>query len=153
MIKQFYFKQFNLALVICLYSVYKSSSSIWPINRTLSCTTTPGQSRPENDGNEGLLHISRKLQHYWSSPSDCFMSYQRHNAGVCNSKRDAVGVFYSPSLLGCRWVLSVVTCPESGLPTLWNTMKTLWCSYTIVLKQLRFGRIPVLFYQRQQISI
>ena len=36
MIKQFYFKQFNLAEVICFHSVWMSNSSIWPIDRTLS---------------------------------------------------------------------------------------------------------------------
>ena len=41
--KQFYFKQFSLASVICLHSVKTSkytvkilSSSIWPINRAVS---------------------------------------------------------------------------------------------------------------------
>ena len=51
MIKQFYFKQFNLALVICLLSVYMLNSSIWPIDRTLSDATTLGQLT-------GLLHMS-----------------------------------------------------------------------------------------------
>ena len=34
MIKLFYFKQFNLAEVICLRTVLKSNSSIWLIDRT-----------------------------------------------------------------------------------------------------------------------
>ena len=34
-----------------------SNSSIWPIDRTLSGATTPGQSGPESDGNEGVLRI------------------------------------------------------------------------------------------------
>ena len=50
---QFYFKQFNLEQVICLYSVEMSNSSIWPIERTLSSVTTPGQSRPGSHGIEG----------------------------------------------------------------------------------------------------
>ena len=32
-------------------------SSIWTIDRTLSGATTPGQSGPGSDGNEGVLHI------------------------------------------------------------------------------------------------
>ena len=32
-------------------------SSIWPIDRTLLGATTPGQSEPGSDGNEGVLRI------------------------------------------------------------------------------------------------
>ena len=46
MIKQFYFKQFNLPEVICLHSIYISKSSIWSIDKTLSGATTPSQSGP-----------------------------------------------------------------------------------------------------------
>ena len=41
-------------------------SSIWPIDRTLSGASTPVQSGTGRDGNEGVLHILPKLQHYWS---------------------------------------------------------------------------------------
>ena len=34
-----------------------SNSSIWPIDKTLSGATTPGQSGPGSKGNEGVLHI------------------------------------------------------------------------------------------------
>ena len=34
-----------------------TNSSIWLIDRTLSGTTTPGQSRPGSYNNEGVLHI------------------------------------------------------------------------------------------------
>ena len=34
-----------------------SNSSIWPIDETLSMATTPGQSGPGSDGNEGALSI------------------------------------------------------------------------------------------------
>ena len=52
MIKQFYFQQFSLALVICLHIVWMSNSSIWPIDTTLLGATSPGQSGPGSDGNE-----------------------------------------------------------------------------------------------------
>ena len=35
----------------------RSNISIKPINGTLTGTTIPGQNEPENNGNEGLLHI------------------------------------------------------------------------------------------------
>ena len=49
-------------------------SSIWPIDRTLSGATTPGQ-----NGNEGLLHIPQNSSITGTSPSDCFVSHARHS--------------------------------------------------------------------------
>ena len=43
-----------------------ANSSIWPIDRTLSGVTTPGQSGPGSDGNEGVLCNPKKLKDYWS---------------------------------------------------------------------------------------
>ena len=34
---------------------------MWPIDGTLTGTTTPGQSEPESNGNEGLLHIPQSF--------------------------------------------------------------------------------------------
>ena len=42
---------------ICLFTDYRSNSSIWPIDRTLSGATTPGQCGLVNNGNKGALHI------------------------------------------------------------------------------------------------
>ena len=71
---------------------------MWPIDWTLSGATTPGQSGPSN---EGVLHI-HKVSKAWALPSDCLMSYLGHSLGeVLLLCRDAVGVFYSPSRLGC----------------------------------------------------
>ena len=67
-----------------------SNCSIWPIDRTLSDATTPGQSVPEKDGNEGVLHISLSIT--GASPSDCLMSYQGHSLSR--------GL---PSWLGCQF--------------------------------------------------
>ena len=57
MIKHFYFKQFNLASIICLHLVYMWNSSILPINRTLQGATNPGQSEPVRNGNEVVVSI------------------------------------------------------------------------------------------------
>ena len=51
------FNSFNL-IVICLHTVF----SIWPIDRTLSGATTPGQSEPGSNGNERVLHILQALK-------------------------------------------------------------------------------------------
>ena len=40
--------------------------SFWPINRALSGATTPGQSEPGSDGNEGDTTHSPKFKNYWS---------------------------------------------------------------------------------------
>ena len=55
------------------------NSSIWPIDRTLSGTPTPGQSGPRNDGNEGVLRISQRSCITGSSPSDCLVSCPGHS--------------------------------------------------------------------------
>ena len=55
-----------------------SNSCIWPIGRTLSGTTTPGQSGPQSDENEEVLYISQRFNITGASPSDCFVSYPVH---------------------------------------------------------------------------
>ena len=103
MIKQFYFKRFNLKLVISLQSVQMlkyivqiSNSSIRPINRTLSSAITPGQSGLGSDSNEGVLHIPQSSRITGTSPSDCLVSYIRTLVKeVLHFCRDAIGIFCS----------------------------------------------------------
>ena len=67
---------------------------IWPIDRTLSGATTPGESGPGSYGNEGVLPSSRT----GASQSDGLVSYPGHSlAGVLPLCIDAVGVSYNPS--------------------------------------------------------
>ena len=54
-------------------------SSIWPIDRTLSVTTNPGQSGPESDGSKEVLRILQNFTVTGISPSDCFVSYPGHS--------------------------------------------------------------------------
>ena len=56
-----------------------SNSSIWPIDRTLSGATTPGQSGPGSNGNEGVLHIPKISSITGASSSDGLMSYLGHS--------------------------------------------------------------------------
>ena len=56
----FVYKQLNVKTFLfqtIQFSISTQFSSIWPIDRTLSGATTPGQSRPGSDGNEGVLYI------------------------------------------------------------------------------------------------
>ena len=58
-----------------------SNSSIWLIDRTLSGATTPGQSGPGSNDNEGVLCIPLKLQHYWSLTFRLFSVQSGHSFG------------------------------------------------------------------------
>ena len=59
MIKQFFFKQFNLAWVICLHSVLMSNGSFRPKDRTLSGATTPGLSGHGSDSKKEYSTCSK----------------------------------------------------------------------------------------------
>ena len=52
-----------------------SNSFIWPIDRTLSGTTTLGKSGLGSNVNEGVLHIPQRSSITEASPSDCLVSY------------------------------------------------------------------------------
>ena len=52
-----------------------SKSSIWPIDRTLSDATTPGQSEPESDDSKGVLRIPKNSSITEAAPSYCLVSY------------------------------------------------------------------------------
>ena len=74
--------------------------SIGLIDRTLSGTTTQGQSGPGNNVNDEVFHIPQ-ISKARTLPSDGLMSYLGHSlGGVLPLYRDAVGVFYSPNRLG-----------------------------------------------------
>ena len=83
------------------FSISTQFSSIWPRDRMLSGATTPGQSGPGSDSNEGVLHILQSCSITRVSPSDCLLSYSGNSLGVVLPLcREAVSVFYSSSWLG-----------------------------------------------------
>ena len=59
-----------------------SSSSIWPIDRTLSGATTPDECGPSSNDNEGVFRIPQTFCITGVSPSDCLVSYPGHSLGV-----------------------------------------------------------------------
>ena len=83
------------------FSISTQFSSFWPIGRTLSGVTTPGQSVPGSDVNKGILSISGSSSISGDSAADCLVSYQdtRWGGGVSPLCREAVGVLYCPSRL------------------------------------------------------
>ena len=62
-------------------SISTQVSSIWPVDRTLSRATSPGQSGPGNNGNEGVLRIPQSSCITGAALSDCFVSYLEHSLG------------------------------------------------------------------------
>ena len=85
-------KQFSLAEVCKInvktilfqtiqFSISIQFSSIWPIDRTLSGSATPGQREPKSDGNKGVLCIPQSYSITGTSPSDCLVSYPGHSLG------------------------------------------------------------------------
>ena len=94
MSKQFYFKQFS-------FSISTQFSSIWPIERTLSGATIPGESGLRNNGSKGVLHIPLSSCITVASPSGLFSVISRTLVGgVLPLCRDSISVFYSPQLTG-----------------------------------------------------
>ena len=63
-VKQFYFKQVSLAQVY-------SSVLFKPLDKALSDTTIPSQSRPGSNSNEGVLHIPQCPSITGTLTSDC----------------------------------------------------------------------------------
>ena len=57
-----------------------SNNSFWPTDRTLSSVTTPDQSEPGSNGNEGVIHIPQSFM-AGAEPSDCWVSYPVHLLG------------------------------------------------------------------------
>ena len=66
----------NSQLQTIQFSVITQFSSIWPIGRTLSGATTPGQSGPGSNSNEGTLSIPQSSSITEARLSDCLVSYQ-----------------------------------------------------------------------------
>ena len=73
------------------------NSCIWPIDGTLTSTTTPGLCGPGSNANKGVLHIPQSSRTA-ALPSDAISTTLVGE--VLPLCRDAVDVFYSSSQLG-----------------------------------------------------
>ena len=85
-------------------------SSIWPIDRILSGATTPGQSGPGSDGNEGVLRIPQSSSFTGTSPSDCLVSYPGHSLVGSYSSAEVQLVY---STAPADWAIHRVECKNS----------------------------------------
>ena len=61
------------------FSIRTQFSSIWPIDKTLSGVTNPGQSGPRSDGSDGVLRIPQSSSLTGASPSEILVSYPGHS--------------------------------------------------------------------------
>ena len=75
-------------------------SSIQPIDWTLSGTTSPAQSGPTSNGNEGVQRIPKAPALLEPHHPIIYCSIKDTRWCVLPLCIDAVGVFYSPSQLG-----------------------------------------------------
>ena len=104
--KPFHSKQFSLELARSLnaktvpfqvvqFSISKHFSSIWPIDRTLSCASTPNQNGAGSNGNEVTFHIPKSFSVTWNSPSDCWAWYPGHSFEVCYTSAKKKSVYFT----------------------------------------------------------
>ena len=108
------------------------------MDRTLSAATTPGQSGPGSNGNEGVLRILQSYSIIEASFSDCLMSYSRHSlVGVLPLCRDAVSVFYITSKLGHR------TLVQGVLPLCRDAVSVFYSSSWLGHRTLVQGVLPL----------
>ena len=97
-----------------------SNSSIWPIDRTLSGATTPGQNAPKSDCNEGysaFLKAPALLKPHHQI--FCVISRTLVGSRVLPLCRDTVGVFYTPSRLGLNNFLKILTLVQKTVFSKW----------------------------------
>ena len=71
----------NLLHIICFMCSKWLNISSWPIEGTLTGTTTPTQTGPDGNGNEVVLYISESSR-TCAYLSDVLVSYQRHSLGA-----------------------------------------------------------------------
>ena len=93
-----------------------SNSSIWPIDRILSGTTTLSQSEPGSDNNKGVLCIPQSSSITSSItgalPSDCLVSYPGHLLVVGSYLSAEMQSVYStaPVDWGEAWWGEIINC-------------------------------------------
>ena len=87
-----------------------SNSFIWTIARNLSSATTPSQSGPGRDGNEGLLHIPQSSSIAEASTSDYLVSYPEHSLGKSYPSVEKQSVYSAAPADWTKIYMSIYIC-------------------------------------------
>ena len=74
---------------------------IWPKDRTVSGATTPNQSGPGSDGNEGVLCIPESIT--GTSALDCLVTYPEHSLVEGSYPSAEVQLMYSIATNQVDW--------------------------------------------------
>ena len=82
------------------------NSFIWPIDRTLSDATIPGQSAPENISNLGVLCFPQIFSITEASSSD-LVSYTGHSLGEFYQSAEMLSVY---STAPTDWAVFLFSC-------------------------------------------
>ena len=95
--------------VLLYKSQFNTSHLFAHLDRTLSVITTPGQSEPGSNANKGVFHIPQDWN-FTIRYLNVISGYSLGRGEVLLLCRDVVGVFYSPSRLGCANKVSSDDC-------------------------------------------
>ena len=83
--------QFSISTLLSISTLF---SPVYPIDRTLSGATTPVQSGPASDGNEGILRIPQSSSIIGASPWDCLVSYTGHSLRESYPSTEMYSVYF-----------------------------------------------------------
>ena len=103
------------------------NSSIWPLHKTLSGTTL-GQSGPESDGNERVLHIPQSSIVTGASPSDCKSHIQDTRWVSHVPLQNCSRCILQPQPTGLRWVSVISWALLGGVLPLCRDTVGVFCS-------------------------
>ena len=98
-----------------------SNSSIWSIDRTRVSATTPGQSGPWSNGNEGYIAFLKSLALLELHCLIVLCQIRILVGGILPLSRDVVGVFFGPGRMGLlKKVVHKIGPPEENIITYTN---------------------------------
>ena len=141
-----------------------SNSSIWCIERTLSGTTTQGQSGPRSNGNEGVVLVPQSSSITGASPSDCSMLYHEHSSVVVviggsypSAEMQMQSEFFNFSRLSSWFMCTVYLREEFQKRLFLNIWNFCWYStqnsaWSLAFSKVNFCGVPKILIPEQKVS-
>ena len=111
------------AIQCCISTLFSSN---WPIDRTLSCANTLGQSGPGSDANKGVLHIPQSFSITGTTLSDCLVSYPRHSLGESYPSAEKQSVYSTAPANWARRLKGFIRFPRE-----WVQKWTFECNWSL----------------------